>query len=236
MTDEPTPKALQETFNDRAAKFLRATLGNMPVGGAFVTELVGVIIPNLREERIVRFLARLAAKLQATEATLEALRADMDAQKASLIEDGAMGAARATADERIEQLADLVAQGLMGTTREAEDQRAVVRLLNDLTEADVRYLMLRTKTYGDDKAWLEANGYNCHWEQREGAWINTGHSMDGLVEMHIQGRLIANGLFERKLSLKRSELNGHEIDEDPEVSFYGLDLLRRLGLLQAGQS
>jgi hypothetical protein len=129
------PRALRSQFSDHAATVLKATLGNLPVGGALVTELIGVIIPNQREERIVAYLAGLARKVEATGRTLDQLQAQLTPEKAALFEDGANGAVKATTAGRIEQLVDLVAQGLGSHGREAEDQRSLVRLLNDLTVA-----------------------------------------------------------------------------------------------------
>lgn len=225
------PRALETTVNDHAATWLRATLGNIPVGGALVTELVGIIIPNLREERIVRYLARLAEKLSATNEELASLKARLDAEKAALLEDGASGAARATSDARIEQLATMVAAGLVGSSREAEDQRAVVRLLNDLTEADLRYLMLLTKTYSEDREWRKRNGFDWRWEERNGEHVSVGDQMDNLVEMYIQGKLIAAGLMERRLSIVKDHLDEARIEEETEVAHQGIDLLRRMALL-----
>lgn len=226
------PRQLEATFNDHAATWLRATLGNIPVGGALVTELVGVIIPNLREERVVRYLAHLAEKLAATKEDMEALRTRLhDVEKAALLEDGANGAARATGPDRIEQLAGMVAAGLLGSSREAEDQRAVVRLLNDLTEADLRYLMLMTKTYGDDVEWRKRSGFDWRWEERDGKHVSVGDQMDDLVEMYIQGKLIAAGLMERRLSVANDHNDEPRIEEETDIARQGLDLLRRMGLL-----
>ncbi|MGR4863767.1 hypothetical protein [Caulobacter sp. LARHSG274] len=225
------PAALESNISDHAATWLRATLGNIPVGGALVTELVGMIIPNLREERVVRYLARLGEKLSATNAELEALRSRLDVEKVALLEDGASGAARATSDERIEQLATMVAAGLVGSSRDAEDQRAVVRMLNDMTEADLRYLMLLTKTYGDDGEWRKRNGFDWRWEERDGQHVSVGDQMDNVVEMYVQGRLIAAGLMERRLSIVKDHLDEPRIEEETEIAQQGIDLLRRMALL-----
>jgi len=231
--DFDLPAPLRENVNDFAASALRGVLGSMPVGGALVAELVGRIIPNLREERFIAYVAKLARKVEDTQQSLEKLLNEVGAEKAALFEDGANGAVRATTEGRIEQLAQIVAEGLKGTEREAEDQRSLVRLLNELTEADLRYLMLWTKRYGDDREWRKENGYNYTWEKQGDALVPTGDAMDNIVEFYIQGRLISMGLMRNKVTQTTETGRGRRerFEHEAEMADEGLSLLRRLNLL-----
>jgi hypothetical protein len=246
LADQDLPAALRENFSDQAAAVLRGTLGNLPMGGALIAELVGRIIPNQREERMCAFLAGLARKIEATGRTLDQLLSNIDAEKVALFEDGAAGAVKATTEQRIQHLVDLVAQGLGANGREAEDQRALVRLLNDLTETDLRYLMSWTKTYNDDQDWRRKHGFDVRFESREVEVpfgeqtisvkqpVPIGDVMDPIAEMSIQGRLEALGLFEKRVIQAHDGGTGRRGDKfeyDFNISDVGLALLRKLGLI-----
>lgn len=239
LADQDLPEPLRENFSDRAAAVLRAVTNELPVGGALVAELIGRIIPNQREERICAFITRLAHKVEEAGQRLDEVLANLDAEKVALFEDGAAGAVKATTAERIEHLVGLVARGLGENGREAEDQRVLVRLLNDLTEADLRYLMSWTKRYHDDRAWRSKHGFDVRFEDHEVEFplgektikvnqpIPVGDVMDPIVEMAVQGRLEAAGLFERRIV--RADEN--QFDYDFNISDNGLALLRKLDLI-----
>ncbi|MEI9965379.1 MAG: hypothetical protein WDM92_12535 [Caulobacteraceae bacterium] len=178
--------------------------------------------------------------------------AKVDAEKVALFEDGAAGAVKATTDERIQQLVELVANGLDAGGREAEDQRALVRLLNDLTEADLRYLMLWTKKYYDDREWRQRHGFDYRFEEREREiqvgdstevvmeTVLVGDQMDPIAEMAIQGRLVSLGLFEQTVvpvdppiidSVTGAPVPTGHFEYNTNISEQGLLLLRRLKLI-----
>lgn len=244
LAEADLPPALRSQFSDHAATVLKATLGNLPVGGALVTELIGVIIPNLREERIVAYLAGLARKVEATGRTLEQLQAELTPEKAALFEDGANGAVKATTAGRIEQLVALVAQGLGAGGREAEDQRSLVRLLNDLTDTDLRYLMNWVKRYNEDEDWRRAHGFHVEFQSQPVEFqfgpntltlnqpVPVGDVMDEIAEMSVQGRLESLGLLERRVIQAREgeQRRGERFEYDINVSEAGMALLRKLGL------
>lgn len=59
--------------------------------------------------------------------------------------------------------------------------------------------------------------------------------MDGLVEMYIQGKLIAAGLLSRKWSPETDFHDKLKLEEETFVAPEGIALLRRLGLLGADE-
>ncbi len=242
MSDaHPIPNSLQANLGDHVATLLRATLGNIPGGGALVTELINVIIPNQRTERFAAYVAKLAFRLHQTESELGDLKETLRAEKTALFEDGAQGAVRATSEARIDQLVELVSVGLLGADREAEDQRSIVRLLNDLSDADLRYLMLWTERYGHDREWRAANGYDWRWARDEDDRdVAVGDSpIDNLVELSTQARLVGLGLLEKYAAPEgtgsvTAAVGGYELET--AMSQAGLDLLRRMGLLEQGEA
>jgi hypothetical protein len=234
MNDDALPKPLRPHASDHAALFLRATLGNFPVGGALLAEMINVVIPNQREERFANYVAKIARRLERAERRIEDFWMAMGPEQTALFEEGARGAVHSTTADRIDQLVQLVTVGLVGSDRVADDQRSIVRLLNDLSEADIRYLMQWTRRYGRNEGWRKANGCYSRWERQEdGTFTHFGDSMDSLVELSTQARLVALGLFEQKVVPRGTvtDRDGDGYELDTEISAEGFDLLRRLGLL-----
>lgn len=237
QADQDLPAALRENFSDIAAAVLRATLGNIPIGGALVVELIGRVLPDLREQRFLEYLARLAQKVEQSHRTLDDLLKEIGPMKAALFEDGALGAVRSTSGDRIEHLAALVALGLEGTERGAEDQRSLVRMLNELTDADLRYLMLWTAKYNGDEEWRRLNGfdYRFEWDNDKAEHVALGDTMDPVVEMYIQGRLESMGLIDKRVVHASDPMGssrlGDKFEYETEISSQGLSLLRRLSLI-----
>lgn len=221
------PLALRTHASDRAAASLRAVLGNVPGAGALINEVIDAVIPNQRIDRVCAYVDRLARRLARLERDLDA--AEFGPEQVALFEDGLRGAAFSTAEARIEHLSELVARGLSGTEKAAEEQRAIVRLLNELSEGDLRYLMLYTKRYGDDREWRKAAGYDYRWEKRGLESVSVGDVTDSLVEFARQGRLISMGLLERKIFPPREDET--ELETEVDIAWEGRSLLKRLGLL-----
>lgn len=144
MSDEDLPAALRATATDHIAKTLRGMLGTIPGAGSLVAELVDVIIPNQRSERFIRYVAGVARRLAAAVSRLEDLerlvRASGPARRA-LFEDGARAAVRALSEERIETIARIVAEGMTADEADAERERAIVEVLDQLSDSDVSYLL-----------------------------------------------------------------------------------------------
>src|SRR5262245_24201246 len=102
---------LGTTTTDLLASLARGTTGMVPVVGSLIAEVVGNIIPSQRVDRIVRFVELLETRLGILEQ--EVLKERMAAAPViDILEDAFTQAARATSQERLEQIANLVANGL----------------------------------------------------------------------------------------------------------------------------
>src|SRR5690349_5669722 len=112
MTDEVHP-ILQPNPADRAATVLRVLGSLLPPGiSGLFTELITSVIPNQREERLIRYLTAVGRRLRAAEEGLEEVTSRLGSEGLALFEDGAQAAVRATTEERIERIARIVADGM----------------------------------------------------------------------------------------------------------------------------
>lgn len=102
---------LDQDFRDRAALVTRIAVSLVPVVGGPLGEIVTEAIPRLRQERIVKYLRELDAKL----ATIERGKVDRilrDLERVDLMESRGHIAAWATTSERIQTIAEIVFRGL----------------------------------------------------------------------------------------------------------------------------
>lgn len=126
--------------SDRIVSALKATFGAIPYLGPLAAELVGNVIPNLREERIVSFLKVLSSKIDPEEkAKVEAKI--LEEKSIDLMEDGFFQAARALSEERIEYIASLVKNGLTNEDAEHITYKKLLSILAELNDIEVLILI-----------------------------------------------------------------------------------------------
>ena len=137
---EEVNPALRETAVDRAQMSLRTITSIVDVAapglGSVFGELVNVVLPANREERMAQFVTKLDLRLKALSVQLGTLLHNLDAEQLALIEDGLRASARATQEARIERISNIVAAGIAsGAT--ASRKREILDLLSSLSDNDL---------------------------------------------------------------------------------------------------
>jgi hypothetical protein len=235
MSDKKLPASLEPTASDRAVQGLQAITSAVdmavPGVGSFFGALVGQIIPNQRNERLVEYCVRLGRRLQVAEgavedlrARLEALAANLTPEQLALFEDGAAAAVKATSEDRVDTIARIVAAGLTNDDAKAADQRRLLDLLNELSDEDVVVLCSYTHRYGRDPGWRELHKASLspvavHMQSSEG-------EMDqGTMRDIRKAKLVRLRVLEEKPSS-----NGRSTSTD--LTRIGRFVLRHLGLIE----
>lgn len=65
---------------DRITSLTKGIVGSCPYGGALLSEVIGVLIPNQRIDRIAEFLKALDSKVSQIDSGLEKLKSSLDRQ------------------------------------------------------------------------------------------------------------------------------------------------------------
>jgi hypothetical protein len=114
----------------------RGVLGAIPVCGPLIAEIVGVIIPNQRVDRIVRLVELLGQKMVDLEQKLieERLKAP---EGVDLLEDGFHQAARALSEERLEYIANILRSGITEEQAKMAEKKRLMWLLGQLDDAEI---------------------------------------------------------------------------------------------------
>lgn len=202
----------------------------VPGAGGFFGLLVGQIIPNQRADRLAEFATRLSRRLHIAEGAVEhlneqfeALARSLSAEQIALFEDGAIAAARATSQDRIEGVAKIVAEGLSADDVKAIDQRRLLNLISDLSDEDIVVLTSYSYALGRDQGWRTR-----HKQTLQPIRAHMKSSAEDLDRSTLRdlrtNRLIALGVLQEKPSA-----GGKSTYRD--LSPLGRIVLRQLGVL-----
>jgi hypothetical protein len=150
MTDDSDLPPLGATGQDRTLAIVRGLAGAVPVVGPLIAELIAVVIPDQRTERMEDWLRNLAERLTTLEE--KDLRSRLrEPENVDLFERGAYQAATTISQERREQIAELVASGIADADRNYIESRRLLRLLGELDDVEIIILAgyLQKNTTGE---------------------------------------------------------------------------------------
>ena len=112
VSKAPHGTPLDNRALDYVLNAAKAAVGPIPIVGPLVSELVGVVIPNQRVDRIAKFVAELECRIRALELPTRIMKQLNDESFTDLLEEGFRQAARSLSDERRRYLASLICNSL----------------------------------------------------------------------------------------------------------------------------
>jgi len=202
----------------------------VPGAGGFFSLIAGQIIPNQRAERLAEFATRLGRRLRVAEGAVEslterfeALANSLSSEQIALFEDGAIAAAKATSQERIEGVAKIVAEGLSASDLEASNQRRLLNLINDLSDEDIVVLTSYSFTYGRNQEWRAA-----HSQALEPTRAHMGSSQEEL-DRNTMRELRTSRLLSLGVLVEKANAGGRSTYKD--LTPLGRYVLKQLGVL-----
>lgn len=129
--------AIGHNNTDRIVAVLKGASGAVPFAGGAIAELVGVVIPNQRIDRVEKYLLWLAEELDRRVGTAALEFKD---EKIGLVEESILEAARPVSDERRQRIALLVSAGLAVDDAAAARARKLLSLLGELDDYELAIL------------------------------------------------------------------------------------------------
>lgn len=227
MTDQLDANSL-----DRFASTVKIAGSLVPLVGGPLSALTTEIIPNLRQDRIVKYLRSLEERLT----TLEKEEIDElqnDPKKVDLVESGGFLAARSTSLDRLEQIAEIVFRGLSKNDTDLIRRKRLLTLFGEID--DDQFLILNA--YGQAFGRIASQA----WETVDRPPPATlGSSQEQLenAELYELGsqNLLRLGLLERKYDQVKKDSyppfdpKSGGFKSRLEISHLGRMLLREAGL------
>ena len=158
MTEAPATPALDNRAVDYVLNAARAAVGPIPIVGPLVSELVGVVIPNQRLDRIAKFLVELERRISSLETPDRISDQLGDESFTDLLEEGFRQSARSLSDERRQYIASLICSSLSAGSVEYVASRHLLRILDQLNDIEIIWLRYhREPTIGGDEDFRETH-------------------------------------------------------------------------------
>lgn len=237
MDERQKSNRLSPQAIDYVTAAARAVLGMVPFAGSLLVELAGTIIPNQRQDRIVKFAETLERKLSDLEQ--EIVRTQLTNENfTDLLEEGMRQAARALSDERREYIASLISNSISADDLEHIESRHLLRILGEINDIEIIWLrfFLHTTIEGDQAF----RARNAAILRHQSAYVNGPPELytKQLLQESYKEHLVQLGLlqyrFRTDFKTKMPEFDkstGEQKVRGYELSPLGRLLLKHIGLV-----
>lgn len=230
--------ALRETAVDRAQTSLRTITSLVDVAapglGSVFGELVNVILPANREDRMAQFVTKLDQRLKALSLQLGDLLRHLNAEQLALIEEGLRASARATQNSRIGRISAIVAAGIAsGTT--ADRKREILDLLSSLSDNDLVVLSAFANRRGYEATkspTMTVGAFNALTQEQQ-----ADHRLARTMKNLSVQKLVSTGLLGFSYGLDTSDFSADSIPRNvavgktpPKLTTLGEHFAKQIGL------
>lgn len=230
---------MEITRTDVISVVVKGSLGAIPVVGTLAAEVVGVLIPNQRLDRIEALLAEVSKQIGESEG--DDLRARFTSPEfVDVLEEGFQQASRALPGDRIQLIAAILKNGLTEAEFDHLQDKRLLELLGEVNDAEI--VLLRSHTLASREG---------DWKERHSdilippvATMNSSQQTKDKATIHGQfnANLARLGLLRARFrSWKKGEVPKFDATTGlPQVSGYELTplgrlLLRRVDVLKEGE-
>jgi len=174
MEKENKEYPLNLTPTDYVASAAKIALNTVPFAGSLLAEVAGIIIPNQRIDRIVKFARKLEEKLEKIDKKMVWLKLK-DENFTDILEEGIRQSARALSENRREYLASVIANSISSEDVEFIESKHLLRILGEINDI---YLV---PTIGRDESFR-----NKHEEILKPISVASGSSQNTLDKKSLQ--------------------------------------------------
>lgn len=145
---------LETSRADVTAAFFKGMVGVAPLVGPMLAEAMGLVIPNQKMDRLVRFARILDDRIRYVEE--DVLRQKMKSEEfTDLLEDGVTQAFRAMTDDRREHIAAILKNSITNEALTHIEEKKLLSLLGELNDAEVLTLQFYSLTSEGKKTFAE---------------------------------------------------------------------------------
>jgi len=128
---------LDQDGRDIAVVIAKGLFGAIPGIGSGISEIVGYVIPKQRQDRVIDFVKKLAAKVEDHDDIIQRMQTP---EGADLSEEAMLQASRAHTDARREYIASLLENSLNKNEMEHDEKKKLFNLLSQLNDHEIIFL------------------------------------------------------------------------------------------------
>lgn len=224
--------SLEDDLRDKLVAIGKGVAGTIPLVGGVLAEVVGMVIPGQRADRIAIYLRELASRVEDLSVEFRDGIAS-NAEKIDLIEEGGFQSARATSQNRIEQIVEAVSRGLSEDDADIIRRKRLLLILGELDSDEVNLLNAYGRSYGgmDRQAFDGINRPVSSHHQSPPSAIDQNNLYEiGKRHLVRLGLLKKNYGTVRKGEVPEFDAREGDFKHRLEVSPVGRILLREIGL------
>ena len=235
MSSNSEHEDLKSRLADYSVAATRGAANLIPIVGPVLAEVLGVVIPQQRIDRIAKFAAELERRLSSVEKNM--LESQLNnGEFTDLIEEGFRQAARSLSDERRQYIASIITNSLSSENISYAESRHLLRILDEVNDIEIIWLCFyREPTMGGDEEFRET-----HKNVLEPVYATLGSSQETLDKSTLQ-ESYKEHLFQRRLLERQYKINlktkGPDFDRRTgiqKVRGYKITSLGRLFLREIG--
>lgn len=139
MNSDSEHEDLKSRLADYSVAVTRGVSNLVPIVGPVLAEVLGVVIPQQRIDRIAKFAEELERRLSSVEKNM--LKSQLNnGEFTELIEEGFRQAARSLSDERRQYIASLITNSLSSENISYAESRHLLRLLDEVNDIEIIWL------------------------------------------------------------------------------------------------
>jgi hypothetical protein len=221
---------LGQSVGDLVTALGKGAVGMVPVVGPALAEVICILAPAHRFERIESYVRILADRIEQLSISTHRVQ---EMESINLFEEGARQAARAIRNERHAQIATLVASGMAGEDYERLQSKRLLLLLSEIDDAELIILTsLLDRNFGD------ADFYQRHENILREPTAETGASPKKNDQVAVYwaafDHLERLGLVKAQ-NIEEEYGSMHHKRSDHQLTHLGLMLLRRAGIAEENE-
>ena len=242
MSSNSEHEDLKSRLADYSVAATRGAANLVPIVGPVLAEVLGVVIPQQRIDRIAKFAEELERRLSSVEINM--LKSQLNnGEFTDLIEEGFRQAARSLSDERRQYIASLIINSLSSENISYAESRHLLRILDEVNDIEIIWLRFyREATMGGDKEFWET-----HKNVLEPVPVAAYGSSQETLDKHTLQESYKEHLFQLRLFERRYRMDHNTMDhntkepvfdewtgtqkvEGYEITSLGRLLLKEIGL------
>ena len=236
MSSDSEHEDLKSRLADYSVAATRGAANLIPIVGPVLAEVLGVVIPQQRIDRIAKFAAELERRLSSVEKNM--LESQLNnGEFTDLIEEGFRQAARSLSDERRQYIASIITNSLSSENISYTESRHLLRILDEVNDIEIIWLRFyREPTMGGDEEFRQT-----HRNLLKSVPATLGSSQETLDKSTLQEsykeHLFQLRLLERRYRMDHDtkepafdEWTGTQEVEGYEITGLGRLFLREIGL------
>jgi hypothetical protein len=217
---------------------LKSAIGDIQFPGSLLDEVLGLFRSSRRTAMLDEYVDLLGQQLGKMSAD-ELSRKLQNPYHRDLFEEGVVQAVGTNSHERKRFIARIVAGGIAGEPRDSVESGNLLRVLIELTDDHVAFLLNYLDKTADDLGQSRSQGSSSHAVRNAGPADGTGDKLDRRFYpdlMQSLGLLCANPLLSGQTNHGSSNADAMVASTPFNLSGLGRTLLMRIGLAEARDS